>query len=163
MLIEAHLDTAYTHAREREPGEYPSEVRRCSYGMCLVATMDLPAGTVVEKFEGPIVLNADVPESAVRHTIIWDDTSVIIPETPAKFANHSCDPNSYVNDLMEIVTSRPVKRGEEITFSYNWIYEGRPDAAWDDRWTFQCKCGSPRCQGLINKYVPAPPDRLYSP
>jgi hypothetical protein len=118
--------------------------------------MDLPAGAIVEKFEGQIVPSDHIHEPTIRYVLIWDEENMLVPETPAQFANHSCDPNSYINDLMEIVTSRPVKHGEEITISYNWIYEGRQDAAWDDRWTFQCKCGSPHCQGLINKYVPRP-------
>ena len=138
------------------PGEYPSEARQCPHGKCLVAAMDLIAGAIVEKFEGQIVPRDQITEPAIRYAIVWDETSMLVPETPAQYANHSCDPNSYVNDLLEIVMSRPVNRGEEITYSYNWIYEGRQDASWDDRWTFQCKCGSPRCQGLINKYVPHP-------
>jgi hypothetical protein len=138
------------------PAEYPAEVRQCTHGKCLVSTMDLPEGAIVGKFEGQIVPNEQISESNIRYAIIWDESSMMIPETPAQFVNHSCDPNSYVNNLMEVVTLRPVKRGEEITYSYNWIYEGQQDGVWDDRWTFQCKCGSPHCQGLINKYVPRP-------
>jgi hypothetical protein len=156
MTAEASQTGICARMRPRFPGEYPTEVRQCSYGKCLVATMDLPAGAIVEKFEGQIVPNDQVPERAIRHVVIWDESSMMIPETPAQFSNHSCNPNSYMNDLLELVTTRSVKRGEEITFSYNWIYEGRQDAAWDARWSFQCKCGSPHCQGFIYKYVPRP-------
>lgn len=156
MTIEATLAPRSSSAHARLPGEYPSEVRQCSYGKCLVATMDLPPGTVVEKFEGQVIPNEQVPEHCVRHVLVWDESYVLLPDTPARFANHSCDPNSYVNECSEIVTERPVKRGEEITFSYNWIYEGRADGYWDRRWSFQCKCGSLHCQGTINKYVPRP-------
>jgi hypothetical protein len=148
--IRVALSTTFSHRG------YPSEVLRCNYGYCLVATKDLPAGIIVEKFEGPIISNELITAESIRYAIIWDNNSMLDPNTPARYANHSCDPNSYVNDFLEIATSRPVKRGEEITYSYNWIYEGRQDATWDDRWTFHCKCGSPRCQGLINKYVPYP-------
>jgi hypothetical protein len=158
MTIKAFPTSSCGRTRARMAGEYPSEVRQCAHGMCLVATMDLPPGAVVEKFEGQIVPKNQVPEDAVRYVVIWDESNMMIPETPAQFSNHSCDPNSYMNDFLELVTMRPVKRGEEITFSYNWIYEGRQDAAWDDRWSFECKCGSPRCQGHINKYIPHPSD-----
>ncbi len=156
MTIEAPPASNGIYTRVRIPGEYPAEIQQCAHGKCLVATMDLPVGTIVEKFEGQIVPNDQIFEPYVRYVIIWDESNMMIPETPAQFINHSCEPNAYVNQFMEIVTWRPVKRGEEITYSYNWIYEGQQDGVWDDRWSFQCKCGSPRCQGLINKYVPCP-------
>jgi hypothetical protein len=133
---------------------YPSKVKQCSYGYCLVAAKDIPEGTVVEKFEGTIVPFDSVSEAFIRHIILWDAKNVMVPETPAQFANHSCDPNSYINDAMEIVTMRALKQGDEITFSYNVVYEDDFDGEWDPRWTFKCMCGARNCQGMVDKYVP---------
>jgi uncharacterized protein len=63
---------------------------------------------------------------------------------PARFINHSCDPNCEA--LMEegriwIVARRDVQRGEEITFNYAYDLEDYED--------YPCRCGSPNCVGYI--------------
>nr|MDO8114517.1 SET domain-containing protein-lysine N-methyltransferase [Candidatus Sigynarchaeota archaeon] len=133
---------------------YPSRVAECPYGgLCLVAKEDLPAGVVVEKFVGPLIPADAVRDEEARHIILWDDKSVMRPYTDARYANHSCEPNSYVNGQMEIVTMLPIKNGEEITFSYNVVYGSENPGLWDHRWSFKCACGAPNCQGLVNQYV----------
>ncbi|ODQ54554.1 hypothetical protein SAICODRAFT_90338 [Saitoella complicata NRRL Y-17804] len=66
----------------------------------------------------------------------------------ARFANHSCNPNCYVDKWvvgthlrMGIFSKRPIKAGEELTFDYNV-----------DRYGAQaqpCYCGEPNCIGFI--------------
>ncbi len=73
--------------------------------------------------------------------------------SPAKYANHACEPNSRINDNLEIETVCPVKKGQEFNFFYN---EGTAEEIWDDAWTFQCQCGSDICQGMVDRYRPRP-------
>ena len=141
---------------------YPSEVKDCTYGKCLAAMKDLKKGTVVEKFEG-IVIKTDpndptptpeeIPEDDIRYFIYVDHNSLIIPRSDARYANHSCDPNCTVNDRMEIVTIRSVKKGEELCFSYNDAESDHYAGYWDPRWDFKCCCGSPSCQGTVDSYA----------
>jgi hypothetical protein len=57
--------------------------------------------------------------------------------------NHSCNPNTFFDTTaMRVVTLRPIKRGEELT----WFY---PSAEWEMAQSFQCFCGSPNCLGEI--------------
>ncbi|HWC53987.1 MAG TPA: SET domain-containing protein-lysine N-methyltransferase [Chitinophagaceae bacterium] len=57
--------------------------------------------------------------------------------------NHSCNPNTFFDThAMRVITLRPIKRGEELT----WFY---PSAEWEMAQSFQCFCGSPNCLGEI--------------
>ncbi|MFW6233477.1 MAG: SET domain-containing protein, partial [Nanoarchaeota archaeon] len=60
----------------------------------------------------------------------------------AKYANHSCDENAEFTEIdgeIWIVSSRDIKKGEEITIDYGYGIEGHED--------FPCKCGSKNCVG----------------
>ena len=63
---------------------------------------------------------------------------------PARWINHSCDPNAetdIIDDRVYISALRKIEPGEEITYNYNFDleeYEGYP-----------CNCGKRRCVGYI--------------
>lgn len=66
----------------------------------------------------------------------------------ARFCNHSCNPNCYVDKWvvgdklrMGIFTKRDILQGEEITFDYNVDRYGA-DAQ-------PCYCGEPNCVGVL--------------
>ena len=59
----------------------------------------------------------------------------------ARFINHSCAPNCYVqitDGTIWIRAARTIRKGEEITYSYNTDGEG----------LIKCRC-RPGCQGLL--------------
>jgi hypothetical protein len=128
-------------------------------GKCVVATSAIAAGQVVFRFEGPVVSWAEVPPEEVRYVISFEPYRWLVPEGPARFVNHSCEPNCEVRPTRDTVALRAIAPGEELTISYD-----RADAAdvsrnpdhyfWDERWTFACRCGSLRCRGLIDRYRP---------
>jgi len=74
------------------------------------------------------------------------------------FVNHSCDPNSYVsiNDVLTLVTLRPIQRLEEIVFDYSTTMD-------EDHWEMDCTCGSSRCRGRVRdfKYLPEEIQQQY--
>lgn len=66
----------------------------------------------------------------------------------ARFCNHSCNPNAYVNKWvvngklkMGIFAKRSIARGEEITFDYNVDRYGATAQ--------KCYCGEPNCIGFM--------------
>jgi SET domain-containing protein len=71
-----------------------------------------------------------------------DKNQWIDPQKPAKFLNHSCNPNSGMKGKFTLVALRHIKQGEEITIDYS-IIEGDP------RWEMKCSCGEKNCRGLI--------------
>jgi hypothetical protein len=99
---------------------------------------------------------------------LWlDGDRWLIPEAPARFINHSCDPNCVLADdpadadAALVVAIRPIAAGEEITFAYDRVdadelaaNKNNPAYAWRPEWTFQCRCGAPICRGLVDSYRP---------
>ncbi len=93
---------------------------------------------------------------------LWID-----PYAPAKYINHSCDPNLGMRGKVLFVALRDIARGEEVTFDYS-ISE-------DSLWEMKCHCGAKNCRGIIrgirhlpkavyNKYLPYIPkyfQRVY--
>ena len=124
-----------------------------------MAARDLAAGETVERFDGPVVSWGEVPEADVIYVISFEPHLWLIPRTAARFFNHSCAANCEFLPSRDVVTRRAVAAGEELTISYDWAdraqYARHPDHYfWDPRWTFACRCRSPRCLGLIDRYRP---------
>ena len=62
----------------------------------------------------------------------------------ARFINHSCNPNckyKYEKGKIWIVSIRKIKKGEELSFDYDFDLE--------DYENYPCKCGSKNCIGFI--------------
>lgn len=136
----------------------PAEVTPNAFGLCLRATADLPQGTVVARFDGPVVPFAHVPDHEIVYVLAVGDDRYLIPKTPARYINHSCAPNCRLTATREVITGRRITPGEELTIAYNVVdraqYLGHP--GWyrrDERWTFRCQCGAESCAGLIDRYT----------
>jgi hypothetical protein len=127
-------------------------------GQCLIATANLPREALVATFDGPVVRCwDDVPPDEVRYAIGLYDGEWLIPDTDARYLNHSCDPNCRISDELEVFTIRTVRNGEELTISYNFAdaaeYRDRPgNYFWDERWNFTCRCGAANCIGEVKGY-----------
>ena len=76
-----------------------------------------------------------------------DDTYDIdgsVPWNPARFLNHSCNPNCEVEIIRSriwIYTLRYIKAGEELTYNYSYDFED-----YEDR---PCNCGAANCVGYM--------------
>jgi len=68
----------------------------------------------------------------------------ILPKSPWKYLNHSCNPNSGIKNNRNIVAMKDIKKGEEIVMDY----------AMDniDNWTMKCRCGSKNCRKIISTF-----------
>ena len=63
---------------------------------------------------------------------------------PAKYINHSCDPNceaEFFDDQIWIMAIRDIEPGEEITFNYSYDLE--------DYKEHPCRCGAANCIGYM--------------
>ncbi|HEY8605485.1 MAG TPA: SET domain-containing protein-lysine N-methyltransferase [Noviherbaspirillum sp.] len=69
----------------------------------------------------------------------------------ARFINHSCEPNceamEHEDGRVHIYALRDIDRGEELSYNYALIYDGRHTAA--VRKAFACRCGAPSCSGVM--------------
>jgi SET domain-containing protein len=66
------------------------------------------------------------------------------PDNPARFVNHSCDPNCEARldkGAIWLIARRNIRPGEELTFDYGYdLTEYRQH---------RCHCGGPGCCGFI--------------
>ncbi|KAJ3056942.1 hypothetical protein HK097_002320 [Rhizophlyctis rosea] len=112
-------------AQDQDQKEYATYVAKLPYGSGLFASRDLEAGTPVQKFEGPIVEYNDLSDYDKTYVLNFqpkgsEEWKWLLPTSNARYANHSCDPNTYINaPTLELVTRRPLKANEQITFVYN--------------------------------------------
>ena len=63
---------------------------------------------------------------------------------PARFVNHSCDPNcdaELIEGRIWIVARRRIEAGEELTFNYGYDLENYRE--------HPCRCGARDCAGYI--------------
>ena len=132
---------------------------RAGIGGGLFAARPIRKGEIIASFDGE------------KH--YWSASTREIPNTPpdfardhcvqmgeglsrdargiARLANHSCDPNCGIHDLVHLMAMRDIHPGEEITWDYAMSE--------DSDWSMECRCGSPICRGWIRGYSWLPPDR----
>ncbi|MGV3741885.1 MAG: SET domain-containing protein [Burkholderiaceae bacterium] len=69
----------------------------------------------------------------------------------ARFINHSCEPNceplEHDDGRVFIYALHDIEPGEELSYYYALIYEGRHTAAVKSQ--FPCHCGAPNCTGTM--------------
>lgn len=71
-----------------------------------------------------------------NHYLLKQDGLYFLMQSPEKYVNHSCEPNTKPINKSDVAT-REIKKGEEITSSY--LSAGS-----------KCNCSSNNCKGIIN-------------
>jgi hypothetical protein len=112
-------------------------------------TTPIRKGARVAEYTGPRITkeeaDARYENSPVTYLFGLGDGSIVIDgEGPAKFINHSCNPNcesSEVRGRVWIKALRKISAGEELTYDY-CLYDGGEDEA-------ICNCGAERCRGTM--------------
>ena len=114
------------------------------------AARDIPSGTRVIEYVGEKITKAEsLRRCEANNEFIFclDDTFDLdgsVDWNPARFLNHSCEPNceTVIEDgRVWIVANRDIKAGEELTFNYCYDLE--------DYREYPCLCGAPQCVGYI--------------
>jgi hypothetical protein len=111
------------------------------------ATQDIPCHTRIVEYRGQKIDKSQSIERCRQGNpfIFYLDDQFDLDgsgeENPARFLNHSCNPNCealYIEGRIWIVACRDIRAGEELTFDYGYDL--------DDYRKYPCQCGSPRCR-----------------
>jgi uncharacterized protein len=134
------------------------------HGTGVFAARDIAAGEEVVWYEGALITHAEADEREdTGHTFLFtlNEWWVIDAGTggnEARWINHSCDPNCEAlgvdaddgdpaGERIVIQALRPIRAGEELSYDYQLEADG--PLTDEDRELWRCRCGSPRCRGVI--------------
>jgi uncharacterized protein len=104
-------------------------------------------GEWVLTFHGPVL--GGEPGMALADTVQIDWDRYVDPVPPVKYVNHHCEPNTGLNNGVDLVALRDIREGEEIRFDYSTCMG-------EENWTMECKCDSPHCRHLISDFALLP-------
>ena len=127
------------------------------------ATRRIKKGDRIIEYLGECI---DADESDIRypdgemgrhHTFLFSigDGSRVLDagplEWPAKYVNHSCDPNCEALEEEDgrvfVHALKTIEKNEELLYDY--AYERTPEHNEEDEVLYKCLCGSPKCRGSI--------------
>jgi len=136
--------------------DHPIAVKKSKTGLGVFASATLDPMRKVAQFAGPVCALNEVPKDQLNYVLRASKDRYLIPETDARFVNHACDPNCFIDDDLFIVTRTGIPLGAELTISYNRISESEANDwghFWHPAWSFHCQCGAAKCCGFVNTYI----------
>ena len=99
-------------------------------------------GAVLDWSDSPILTPEQakkIPEEDKKY-IYYDGDKQVLVNPPARFVNHSCDPNTFIHNFSGIA-KKNIKKDEEITEDYS--KENNISLR------IKCNCRSKNCKGII--------------
>lgn len=114
------------------------------------ARADIPSGTRVIEYVGELITKQESLarcERSNEYIFAIDDQHDLdgnVDWNPARFLNHSCEPNceaQFLEGRIWLVAIREIRAGEELTFNYSYDLE--------DYREHPCHCGAKSCVGYI--------------
>ncbi|MFA5797440.1 MAG: SET domain-containing protein [Candidatus Woesearchaeota archaeon] len=114
-------------------------------GKGIFAARNFKKGEIVVQWDLTHILTASeakkVPLAEKRY-VAFLDGKYILMQPPARYMNHSCEPNTTAKNFCDVAI-RDIKKGEEITANYR---EDNPPG-----FEMKCTCGSKYCKKIIRK------------
>jgi SET domain-containing protein len=124
--------------------------RSAIHGTGGFAKMDIAAGIRVIEYTGEkISKDESLRRCEAGNEFIFSlgdewDLDGSVPWNPARFLNHSCEPNcetERIEGRIWIIAIRSIRAGEELTFNYGYSLE--------DYREHYCRCGAAGCVGYM--------------
>jgi hypothetical protein len=112
-------------------------------GTGLFAGRALADGETVLVLGGTLVDDAELARLP-RHSSLAVGEGINLlqdDDDPARYGNHSCDPNLWLADEVTLVARRRIDAGEELTVDYATMTV----VAWE----MECRCGAAVCRGVV--------------
>ena len=109
-------------------------------------TSPIPKAVKVVEYTGPRIskrkADAQFKDSKITYLFgVGDGSTVISGHGMAMYINPACDPNCETEEVrgrVWVMSVRPIKAGEELTYDYN-LYDGDEEDA-------TCYCGAAGCR-----------------
>jgi uncharacterized protein len=128
-------------------GENLIEIRPSKFGSGLFSLADIPAGTVLCSVTGRLLTFHETLELKEResHSLQVGMDQYILCDPPFLYSNHSCEPNSALDDQLQLYALIAIPIGKEIFWDYS-------TSMYERHWTMQCYCGNKNCRRVIEDF-----------
>lgn len=126
-------------------------VATSTHGFGVFASRKFSLGEEILDIDGVVVPDPADGSDDESLLIQVDLERYVYPSSPARYLNHSCDPNAALTPAMALIARRLIAEGEEIRFDYS-------TCILDDPWTLACRCGSASCRGTVGDFRLLPVD-----
>jgi uncharacterized protein len=128
-------------------------------GLSLIASQPIAAGEKLMAFDGSFHdwgsttrnLPNDPPHFLRDHCIQVGEGRSRDSTGLARYANHSCEPNCGITDLIWITAMQDIVPGTELSWDYAMTE--------DNDWQMECSCGHKSCRRVIAGYRHLPPEK----
>lgn len=97
-------------------------------------------------------MRGDVADKGIEISekfMIGPRSSEDLERMPQHYINHSCDPNAGFKGQIFVVALREILAGEQVTYDYAMVM--CPDPESNTFFQMECRCGSPRCRGVVTE------------
>jgi len=120
-------------------------------GRGVFAGKDILPGDLILVFKGKRIDRVDPIHKALLGSNLLQTgyKTYIMPESPAVFINHSCNPNAGIIKNRKLVAIKQIKKDEEITFDYSTTMD-------EDYWTMDCLCTVSVCRRVVRDFKTIP-------
>src|SRR6185503_18626775 len=89
-----------------------TRVQATRTGHGLFALLNFEEDTIVDKFQGQVVAYSKIPANQIKDVFEIDENRWIVPRNHTRHVNHSCDPNCYLSESLDLVTLMRIQKGE---------------------------------------------------
>ncbi|HCN73679.1 MAG TPA: SET domain-containing protein-lysine N-methyltransferase [Pusillimonas sp.] len=134
-----------------------------THGNGIFAARKIPEGTNILEYIGKRITHEEADELHPTnpddpfHTFFFSLSCGKVIDggqkgNDAKWFNHSCGPNCEAQENQKgtkvyVVALRDIKKGEELTYDYGLVLDGRITKK--RREEYKCLCGTPECRGTM--------------
>jgi SET domain-containing protein len=112
-------------------------------GTGVFAGADFKKGDIIMKWDDSVILTKNeakkIPKRC-RKYLVFFKSKYILAQSPEKYLNHSCEPNTKEGKLCD-VAAKDINKGEELTTDYS--VNAPPHIK------MKCACGSRKCRKII--------------
>lgn len=120
------------------------EVKESRGEHAVFATEAIPAGIVLLKFTGrPIDYDQTLALGNKESFALQVEKDLYIYlDEPARYFNHSCEPNCGVQSDLNLITLKDIQKNEELRWDYS-------TTMLEHHWTMKCACHKESCRKVV--------------
>jgi hypothetical protein len=129
------------------------EVKENRFGKCVYSTELINEGVEILRFTGKPMEYGETKQLGDTTTESFalqiSPNYYLFLDEPARFFNHSCQPNCGLTPELQLVALRNIEKGEELTYDYSTTMLERD-------WKLTCHCNKPECRMVIRDFDQLP-------